>query len=94
MTIYEKIKAMSEDELVLFLDKYCSTDDAPWMTHFSKNYCDKCKPEYIVYPFGPRAGLPQEAGYCEVSDHKQCRFFDHYPSIEEIIKLWLDSTTD
>ena len=44
MTNYEKIKAMSIDELSEFLDSNWVHEDDPCMEWWNKNYCSTCEP--------------------------------------------------
>lgn len=42
MIFLEKIKTASEEEIRLFLKKYCSPDLNPYDTYIMEKYCNKC----------------------------------------------------
>ena len=102
MNNLEKLKSMSVDELVDWLDKHGSFDDSPWLKWFVSECCDKCEPIICICDdakqalgFEPLLGNDVECAYCEV--HNKCKFFsdlNEVPSNKYIIKLWLESETE
>ena len=102
MTNFERLQAMTLDELVEWLDRNGQFDDSPWSNWFNENYCSKCESimckykdaeetlGFTPYIFGSYGG-DLECAYCEL-EHK-CRFFpdlDDTPDNLETIKMWLN----
>ena len=103
MTLFDKFKSMTIDELAEFIDEYGMYDNTPWMNWWDKNYCDKCESIKLDYdetqkilnivPFFKEAKI--ECAYCEV--YNKCRYFldnDDVPSTKDIIKMWLEAEND
>ena len=98
MNNFEKIKNMSVEELVKFLDEKCIIDNTPWMNWWNNTYCDNCESVIIkedkveeVLGFEPFLHEEYECAYCELHDH--CRFFpdQEQPYTEDIIRLWMNA---
>lgn len=85
MTVFEKFKSNSIDELVEWLNEYGVQDYAPWDNWFNDNYCSKC--ESI---FDPKYN--QMCAWCE--SHEKCKYFlemNNIPDPKQVIKMWLES---
>lgn len=93
MTIFEKIKQMTVEEMAEKIDNNISNDYyTPWEEWFDKKYCKNCKPilEYI-----PAWHREVEVAPCE-NLHK-CSFFpdsSEMPNTKEIILKWLESESE
>lgn len=98
MTNFEKLKAMSEDELVEWLSNYGISDTSPWDDWFNRNYCEKCEPIKVTYAEAKQSlGIDLfsyestiKCAYCELES--SCKFFHEIsgiPSNSDIIRLWL-----
>ena len=91
MTIFEKIKSMSEEEMADWLASQFDYDSivAPWDDFFYKEYCSKC--EHIQKETS--IGHLYTVNYCE--ENKCCRFFPNeglgVPDIRTTVKIWLKS---
>lgn len=86
MTGYEKIKAMSINEIADFLAEIFKSGDENTITNwFEQNYCDKCPTVKIIkcvdYP-----SLGNEEWY-ECYFEGKC---PHYKTEKDMIKLWLE----
>ena len=103
MTNFERFKNMTIDELAKFIDDNGMYDDTPWMDWWDKHYCDKC--ESVILNFEDTKKILElsplfeddetECAYCEV--HHKCRYFpelEEEPSMQDIIKLWLEAEHD
>lgn len=87
MTKYEMLKNMSVDEIVEWIDKYATFDDALYWQWWDENYCNNCEPE-IVYV--PELDKTHECAWCELNG--KCKFFkemNEIPDSKQIIKMWL-----
>ena len=100
MTNFEKIKSMSQEELIKFLSENSSIDESVWLKYFNEKYCDNCDAIESTYRELGLTPLIRElddkcvCAYCEVK--KDCRFFpgkfnDGCPSDEDILKIWLEA---
>ena len=92
MIQFEHLKSMSIDELTEWLYKNVLFDESPWMQWFDEFYCSNCKPVMCCYE---ACSYEIPYAWCERND--KCKFFqemDEVPSNKEIIKMWLESTTD
>lgn len=80
---------MSKDALADWLDKLseCS-DEAPWLTWFAEEYCDKCNP---IYEGNDRT---HDFAYCEL--HDNCKYFPNEDmSIPtNLIKKWFEQEAE
>jgi len=88
MTNFEKLKNMSKEELINWLDEIGKIDDAPWVLWFTKKYCDNCEP---IIEFVPLLQKECECTSCEIND--KCKFFPEKEktlSSTEVIELWLN----
>ena len=88
MTNFEKIKLMSKDALADWLDKLSEySDEAPWLTWFTEEYCDKCDPIKGTYKGSDRT---HDFAYCEL--HDNCKYFPNEDmSIPtNLIKKWFE----
>ena len=105
MTIFEKIKSYSLEELADFLDKNGSFDQSPWSDWFNDNYCSKCESVMCKavdckekLGIDPWYGEDMECAYCELIDEtgcKKCRFFpemNDVPDNKQVIEMWLKET--
>ena len=103
MTNFEKIKAMSLEDIAKFIDEHGMYDDTPWMNWWDKNYCDKC--ESVILNFEDTKKIlgltpfyednETECAYCEV--HHKCKYFpnlEEEPSMFDIVKMWLEAEND
>ena len=94
MNNFEKIKAMSIDQLIDWLDTN-GHHDAIWWKWFEEKYCDKCDTITTLIPDydGEETWLrPCVCSYCEEND--KCFFFqemEDVPNSKETIKLWLEA---
>ena len=90
MTNFEKIKSMTKEELLDWLDEHGEFDGSPWMEWFNQKYCQKCDPVIIkiIMPDTKEARESEET-YCE-THNDVCRFFNKEMDVKEIIGLWLD----
>ena len=100
MTNFERIKNMSQDELIKFLSENSFSDDSVWLKYFNEKYCNTCPAVETKYT---NVGLTSFFGneeatclcaYCEVN--KDCRYFkgqfkDGCPTDEEMLKIWLEA---
>ena len=102
MTNFDKIKSMSIDDLVEWLDKHGMFDGAPWNIWWDKKYCSNCKSVEIKHidakeklDLDPFYDEVFECAFCELQDEngvKHCRFFpdmNDVPDNKEVIKMWL-----
>lgn len=94
MTVFEKIKEMSIDELAEWLDDICdvSYDDLPWINQFNEKYCKMCEPETKYFSLFDKE---LECNWCET--HDECKFFEglgDVPDGKYMVKLWLESDGD
>lgn len=90
MTNYEKIKNMSKEEFVEFLDKYGMFDESPWVKLFDKKYCKNCEAVEIRSEFIPYRTML--ASWCELHDG-HCEYFpdkELAPDNKEMIEMWLN----
>lgn len=88
MNNYTKIKNMTFDEMVDFLDKI-GVDDTPWQNEFDDHYCRNCEPLQVT-PLGYHKAIT--VAWCEL--HGKCKYFPEYdetPSNKEVIRWWLDT---
>lgn len=102
MNNFEKIKQMPLEEFAEWLDEHGMFDNTPWINWFNKNYCNKCDSIIVkaenaeeVLGIKPFYNEEYECAYCEV--YNKCRYFAHLeqePSIQEIIKMWLEAEDD
>ena len=101
MTNFDRLKAMSLEELTEFLNVNGMYDNSPWMDWWDKHYCYCCKPVIIPHLEAKETlGIDSfddcvEAAYCEVYD--KCKYFldlEELPTSKDIIKLWLEATDD
>lgn len=93
MKNFEKLKAMSIDELAEWLDANGMWDNSPWSKHFDSKYCQQCESikATVEDDFGKREC---EFAYCELEN--KCRYFLDYedvPDCKDIIKMWLETET-
>jgi hypothetical protein len=91
-TNFERLRSISIDELVGWLDAN-GHSDAAWWKWFEENYCNKCESEtvYIDDIDGENTWKTKcECAYCEV--HDECRFFPKMKLFDsqETIKMWLE----
>jgi hypothetical protein len=91
MNNFEKLKAMSVEELAEWLDANGMWDNSPWSKWFNSQYCHNCESikATVKDDFGKREC---KFAYCEV-EHK-CRYFkdmEDVPDCKEILKMWLES---
>lgn len=89
MTLFESIKAQNIDELVDWIDKYCTFDNALHWKWWDENYCNKCE---SITTGTNVFGYPQKYAYCELNHN--CRYFKdmkNTPDNKQIIKMWLES---
>ena len=90
MTNLTKLKSMTQEELVNWLDKYGDFDGSPWMKWFGKTYCDNCPGITCKVPAFDNKEV--ECSFCELN-HK-CKFFEELErelDTKDILKLWLES---
>ena len=100
MTNLQKIKDMSLDELVEWLDENVYVEDAPWMKWWNERYCSKCESVERHFMAAqeelgiiPLLGDTIECAYCELADEtgiKKCRFFPELgdvPDNRKVIKM-------
>ena len=88
-TVFDKLKSMNINELAEWLNEYGELDGSPWMSWFSKLYCNNCTVIMCKYEDGKKE-FP--CSYCELND--KCKFFpnlDDIPDDKMIIKMWLES---
>lgn len=88
MTMFDKIKDMSINELTEFLMQF-NEGFTPWMDWFSDTYCNNCSPQYHKLHDDMDE---QEFAWCEL--HDSCKYFqdmDDVPDIKQTIKMWLES---
>lgn len=87
MTNYEYIKAMSQEELINFLEKVCFSDANLWGEWFENKYCKNCPP-IIVNTEIPHAKM--KCGWCEI--YGFCNFFTggRLPNNKDVLKRWLE----
>lgn len=100
MNNFEKLKAMSIEELAAWLDKNGIVDNSPWNEYFNDTYCNNCE---VVMCKGEDAeeilGIKPfflddeiECGYCEV--YGKCRYFEDMTKVPEgadVVKMWLEA---
>ena len=98
MTNFEKLRTMSEEEFIEWLDKYGIFDASPWNDWFNANYCEKCEPITVTYAEAKQSlGIDLfsyesevDCGYCELASCcKFCPEISGIPSNSDIIRLWL-----
>lgn len=92
MTNFEKIKSMSENELVCWLANNGKVDNAPWDKWFNQQFCEKCETEKVMSSF---YGEEVDCAFCEAKGY--CRYFPDRKNITEItniIQLWLEENAD
>lgn len=93
MNYFEYIKNMNIDEFAAWLDKEFSWFyDTPWEEWWSKNYCNKCEPEFIEWE-GRFDKVP--IGWCEL--HDKCKYFqslDDIPNSKQVCKMWLEKEVE
>lgn len=95
MNNFEKLKAMTIDQLVEWLDEN-GHHDAIWWKWFEDTYCDKCESETVYvddYFLGPNT--EHKCAYCEV--HNECRFFPGYSFVvdnKDAVRLWLEAEAE
>ena len=101
MTIYDKFTTSTKEALAKWITEFANHDDSPWMNWFNKKYCQKCKSEIVTREDSlDKLGFELifvnsvECSYCEV--YNECRYFPNKPNptIEEIIKMWLDQEVE
>lgn len=88
-TMFDRIKAMSLDELAQWLYANVSADGAPWNEWFDKTYCSQCQPIEAEYE---DTGRTAEFAYCEL--YNKCQYFDNHLAELNTIKLWLHHTIE
>lgn len=89
MTVLEKFKSKTIDEIIDWFDEFAS-DNAPWWKWYDENYCNKCEP--IKSERSNCLDYVPEFAYCELNGN--CRFFketDAIPNNKQIIMMWLES---
>ena len=92
MNNFEKLKAMSIEDLANWLDKYVSYDDSPWCNWFDQKYCKSCENIMCKSPDDSSKCI---CTYCEIYDN--CRFFpdlSDVPDSAETVKMWLESEAE
>ena len=103
MNNFEKLKAMSVEDLAAWLDKNGIIDNSPWLEDFNNKYCANCESIMCKYedikgsigfqPYFSERGI--ECAYCEI--YKKCRYFedmDEVPDGKEMVRLWLNSEVE
>ena len=86
MTVYEKLKDMSIQQVAQFLNKLQDYDNLPWYELFSSKYCNKCEP---VIKRSNAFGFNVEVEYAPCETEVGCPFGVYNLSEEETIKQWL-----
>ena len=98
MNNFEHLKAMTVEELAMWLDENGMFDDSPWNDWFNKKFCEKCESIELEYEDSKTIlgieplslDLTSECAYCECHDH--CRFFPEIkdiPDNRKVIEMWL-----
>lgn len=94
MTIFDKIKSLSKEEMVNYLSQYGDVDFAPWWNWFDEKYCQKCE---TIETSEDDYHFKVRYSYCEL--YGRCRFSSgegdsNDPILGEdkkIIQKWLES---
>ena len=87
MTGYEKIKAMTIEEIADFLSEiFYSCNENDITNWFEQNYCDKCPTVKIIKCVDCPNLVNEEWHECEFEGN--C---PHYKTDKDMIKLWLES---
>lgn len=92
MNNFERLRSMSVEELVTWLDANGMWDNSPWSLWFDQKYCKNC--EDIMYKL-PDDCREFPCAYCEI--YYNCRFFqdkEDVPDSKEIVKMWLESEVE
>lgn len=86
MNRFEQIQTMNMQEFAKWMDKYCDFDGSPWVDFFSEEYCDKCDP---IMCRRENSKVEFSCAWCEI--HNNCKFFSsqEFPSMEDMILMWL-----
>ena len=91
MSIFDCMKNMTIDEMVDYLDKNWTTDNAPWISWWDEHLCNGCEPIYKDTELYDNV----EFTWCEIN--KNCRFFSDMNSVPDnkmMIRVWLESECD
>lgn len=89
MIRFEQFKQMDIDELAVWLDKYGSYDNSPWLNDFNEKYCSQCDTIMCKYP---DSNVELYISWCETEGY--CKYFpelDNIPDGEQTAKMWLES---
>lgn len=92
MNNFERLKSMSMDELVEWLDKHLQFDASPWCRWFDTNYCKNCEPIMCNYP---NSDFQFPCAWCELEN--KCKYFselDGQPNTRDFVKMWLESEVE
>lgn len=90
MNNYERIRAMTIDDLAEYLSDKWSHYDDPSMEWWNDNHCSKCE---SVSVYVEHLGRNLDFAWCELNDNK-CKFYlelDGLPNSKEVMKMWLES---
>ena len=90
MTVFEKIKSMTKEEIVNWISElYNVGDSSPWIKWWDDNYCKKCESVMLYDEWLKRDA---EFAWCEVNNG-DCKFFPEkeMASYKTMIEAWLDS---
>lgn len=83
----DRLREMSNDELVEYILNYWSHDHDPTVTWFIDTHCKKCPSEEMECD-----GRMQKCAWCEL--HHKCKFYpdlEEIPSCKQVIKMWLEN---
>jgi hypothetical protein len=92
MNNFERLKAMSVEELAKWLDKNGQFDTAPWTLWFDRNYCSNCESIMCHYEDSTHE-FP--CAWCELNDG--CKFLPDTKGMlsnKEVIKMWLEAEVE
>ena len=89
MNNYEKIRAMTIDNLAEYLNDKWLHDNDPSMEWWNDNYCSKCESVSIYAEY---LGRNLDFAWCELNGKcKFCSELDRLPNSKEVMKMWLES---
>lgn len=95
MNNYERIRAMSIDDLSEFLDERCSYDNDPSIEWWDRKYCGHCESVTKKYVNFSGHETEMEFAWCEVNG--KCKYFpelEEYPNTRQMMKMWLESEVE
>ena len=90
MNNFEKLRAMSVEQLIEWLLEN-GHDDAAWWKWFESTYCDKCGTITVEIDAGCGKKRKCESQYCE--EYDKCRFFPDMKLFDKVktVKMWLEA---